>query len=211
MKLTERDKEKLIDKALDGELDLPGERMEILSRAVTYIGRADDVATIAELAGLLATGPVTSAATSGLAFASAVLFPVSALISVINAYETGQRMYGMRAVGYTLTAWSFSDPIPARSAHIIRNLTHGINAQSRHEITRYHQAWRRASERTLSHVNGLVADYEIHPASLKILYKTVGNGNRVELARMVLRSFESELPAAARPVWRANYSIRYPS
>lgn len=211
MKLTESDKQKLIDKALDGDLDLPGERMEILSRAVTYIGRADDVATVAELAGLLSKGPVTSAATSGLAFASALLFPVGAFISVVNAYETGQRMYGMRSVAYTLTAWSFGDPIPARSAHIIRNLTHGINAQSKQAITKYHDVWRRASERTLSHVKGLIRDYDIQAASLKILYRAVGNGNRVELARMVLRSFESELPAAARPVWRANYSIRYPS
>lgn len=127
--LTPSEKEKLIIEHLGNDFDLKGSDLAILSKVIDVISDADTAVGVAELTletvatwlpkfGAILKSSVFVAAVEGIAVSSIILFPVGALISVLNAYEILNRQYGMRAVAYTTVAWSFGDPIPLKSARL---------------------------------------------------------------------------------------------
>ncbi len=144
--LSEDEKKRIVKAMLEKEYNLRGERAKILSKAIDIIGYAENAATLAEVAGLLAEGSAAASVATGLSIVSALLFPVGATISLINAWETGERMYGMRAIAYTTTAWAFNDPVPKESATILRNVR---NSGLSRDIPQYNRAWQDASQSTI--------------------------------------------------------------
>ena len=94
---------------LKHDYDLQGERLEWLDHAAHISHGTDTAVEIAEVASLIAEG---TAAATALQLVAAVLTPIMIGIAILNAADTDKRLAGMQAIGYTLTAWAFGDPIP---------------------------------------------------------------------------------------------------
>jgi hypothetical protein len=56
---------------------------------------------------------------------AAFAFPIFAGIKWVNALEFGQRLIGLRAVAYGMTAWVFEEAVPAPPPWIRANMSPG--------------------------------------------------------------------------------------
>jgi hypothetical protein len=54
---------------------------------------------------------------------SAVLFSVAGAIQIVNDWETGPRLIGLRGVAYGVTSWAFEWPAPPPPAWICANIS----------------------------------------------------------------------------------------
>ena len=108
------------------------------------LGTFNDAITIAELLPTLSawlSGAAVTSLTSVAAFSSTLLFPLQQTINLINANETGLRMYFYRAISYTITAWAFDKLKPTSSPRIISNITSGSYTTTK-EVAEFHKVWR---------------------------------------------------------------------
>lgn len=207
-------KKKLIKEILNDDIFLYGENFAILSKVIDYISYADSAITAAELlpavGAAIGKSSILSATASGLAITSIVLFPVGAMISVINAMQTGYRLYGMRSAAYTVTAWSFGDPLPASSPTILRNLRSGPVVAQANELPTYNKAWNEAQRTTVASLNETVSHAQLSKDILQILFKAIGDNDRKNLCLMLLKGFESRMSVIEQNVWKSNYRVVYP-
>jgi hypothetical protein len=214
VKLDNDQKRKLIKEVLDSDIYLYGENFAILSDVIDYISYADSAMTAAELlpkfGAAISNTSFLSATASGLAITSIVLFPVGAMIGVINAMEAGYKMYGMRSAAYSATAWSFGDPLPVASPTILRNLRSGPVVARPNELPTYNKAWNKAQRTMVSSLNNIVAQSRQSKDILQILFKAIGDNDRKKLCLLLLKGFESRLTPIDQIVWKSNYKVLYP-
>jgi len=124
--------------------------------------------------------------------------------------QTGYKLYGMRSAAYTVTAWSFGDPLPASSPTIMRNLRSGPVVAQANELPTYNKAWAEAQRTTVASLNETATHSQLSKDILQILFKAIGDNDRKNLCLMLLKGFESRLSAIEQNVWRANYKVVYP-
>lgn len=208
--LSETEKSTLANQILASNQGLSGDNLPVLAKAIDIISYAETSASIAEVAGLLSKSTAAASAASTLAFLSALLMPVGTMISIVNALQSSQRHYGMRAFSYTVTAWSFNDPIPQKSERIILNLKSGWPRRQESEMQAYHDAWRKASSHAMKSINQTLAHHQTSKSNLQVLYRALGNDDRTELCLRILQGFESQVSPITRNIWKSNYSILYP-
>ena len=127
--LTRSEKEEILKEILGNDYHKIGNNMPILMDAIDIISKTDNALTFAELIPgintFVAGSRIFSVVSSGAAVLSIILFPISAMISVINAYQIGHKMYSYRAIAYTITAWAFGKPIPSSSQRVLHNVREG--------------------------------------------------------------------------------------
>ncbi len=207
--LSRLQQKEVVKRILEQEFDLRGDRARVLSRAIDIVGYTDNAATLLEIAGLLGRSALATAGAEALAIGSIVLFPVGAIISLINAAETGERMYGMRAIAYTTTAWAFGDAIPDKSSRIIENVKAGPHTPD--TLRSYHKAWSEASKSAVRELEDTVRKLKTRSNSYQILLRALGEDNRQKLCRTLLDGFTPQLRGTALKVWNSNLSILYPT
>jgi hypothetical protein len=184
-------KKEIIKNTLATEFNLRGDNLSVLNKAIDIIGYTDNALSLAEIAGLIAESGAVSTLAAGTSLLSTILFPVGAVIAVLNAWEAGQRLAGMASVAYTVTAWAFDDPIPGLPPRVQRNITLSGLAN---EIPAYQKAWREASSSALRGLAEMVAKkHDASKNSFQIVFRAVGDDNRRNLSQAVLKGFAKDL------------------
>ena len=185
--LSEEQKTKVIVDTLKAEYHLDGERLELLEKVADGAHIGDTALEIGEIAGLLAEG---SALVSGAGLLSAFLTPIAIGIAILNANETDKRLAGMQAIGYTLTAWAFGDPIPGFPLSLRVNYSVSPGKQA---IPRVEQAWIVASNAAVSNLEAEVVKKRIHKKSYQLFWQAIGDFDRKKLVRMLMEARAEEL------------------
>lgn len=144
--LTDHEKKELIRQTLRNSNSAVGNHFPAFSKMIDGLGHVNDALSVAELIPTLniyLSGTAVGAFYSGASFAGILLFPVQQIINLINANETGFRMYSYRAISYAITAWAFDKPVVSQSPRIILNLKTGPGsvAKTHNELAAYHQVW----------------------------------------------------------------------
>jgi len=209
--LSNEEKKKIILSALKADFNLNGEHLKVLTKVMEKIGYVDDALTLAEIAGFITEGSLVASASSAIGLVTLFFSPIAGILTLINANETGERLYGMRAVAYTMTAWAFNEAIPSSSKRIVQNLRQGFPVVSPDKMTRYHNAWSKASRAMLNHLAATTGKGKISKNNMQILFRALGNNNRSQLCLEILKGFEKQVGGYAETlVWKSNYKIRYP-
>ncbi len=205
-KLTPEAKKKLAD-LLAKEFELSGERLKTLTTVLDIIDYVDTAASLAEIAGLIGESGVIAGAATGVSMATVFLFPVGAITALVNAFEGGEKMYGMRGIAYTITAFAFDDkPVPTGSLEMRRR------ADS-NEKQRYDEAWKKARSSALRTLEQTAREQKVSIASYKAFLRAMGEDNRQKLCRSILEGLEGELKGRNPSMlisWRSNYKLEYP-
>jgi hypothetical protein len=220
-KLSRAEKEKVINQYLGNKFSLKGDHLAVLSSVIDYISNGDSALGITETGvealsiWLPRVGTVLESSafvfvSESFALGSIILFPVGGIITVINAHETVNQAYGMRAVAYTTTAWAFDDPIPLSSPtkelYVRQNLGEGKAATN--TLTAMRKVWVDAKNATLLK---LKSGSGKEKKAAKLLYRAIGDGDRQKLMLSILKGFATKMSYQEKIWFEADYSIRYPN
>lgn len=213
-KLSRKEKEDLIKEILGNNYKTSRDNFSLLSLVIDYVGKADDALTLAELLPIANTlfrsGSFLSIVSSGAAIFSIAAFPVDSMIKVLNAYQSGHRMYSYRAIAYTLTAWAFNKPTPQQSLRILHNLRSGGVVRDKYIVKEYKIAWRKTSISVITKLNTTISSGKNYEKSVKIILRAIANNNEQKLCLLILKGFESKFTSIEKPIWKSRYSISYP-
>jgi len=219
--LTQVEKEKLIKEHLGNDFDLRGSDFAILSNVIDFVSYTDSAVGIAEVSletaaiwlpkvgAVLKSGLFVTAA-EGLAIGSIILFPVGALIAVVNAYDSANRAHGMLAVSYTIVAWSFGDLIPLTSSRIEQNVrANWSNGQFANKtLNGLKKAWFDSSNATLRMLNN--TEKSGNKEALQLVFRALGEGDRQKLKQAILKGFEKNMSFQEKIHFKTQLSLRYP-
>lgn len=195
-------------------VDYNDQTLPALGLVVDYAGNVSDGLALAELLPSLnryLTGPIASRIATSSSVVGALLFPVGSFLKVVDANRVGHSMYGYRAAAYSITAWAYGDPIPSGSLRILTNIRTGIGAQPKSVVNEYKEVWAKVSRDVLNSIKRSCLEREVPEDHLKILFRAASNGNRQELCKQILKSFEDRFSNTIINIWRSNYSIPYPT
>lgn len=186
-----RKKQVILD-ALKRDFNLPGNNLPIVSKAIDIIGYADNAFTLAEIAGLIGGGGAAATAGGVLAIGAAILFPIGAGINLMNAWEFGDKLTGMRGVAYGTTAWAFGDAMPPLPANIRSNIlaSHGAEWLRRRE-----KAWTEARDTAVRAIEDDVRARRVQKRSYQTALRATGDDNRNRLVKEIMKGFETQLTA----------------
>lgn len=214
-RLTSKEKEELIREVLGHKFNNAGNNLPVLKTIIDGIGHVDNVFTVAELItfsnALLTGSRFFTVLANGASVLSIFLSPVAHLITIINAWQTGHKMYAYRAIAYTLTAWAFNKPIPKSSFTVLSNLRTGQPVRKGTVIQEYNQVWQESSSKVLMKVQAGTIAKNVPKEAVKIILRALANNNPQKLCEMLLRGVEDQFETIPRFSWKANYKIRFPN
>ena len=199
--VSKKKRKKITRDFLKHEFNLRGQRLKAVSEIAGYIS---DAGTLVEIVGLFAE---TGAVGTSFSVFGVVYIPFQGVLSTVNAWESTNMMYGMRAVAYATTAWAFSEPIPSSSPTILERVR---AMQDEVYIREMERAWAEAAEAAVENLEKMADEREIQQESLRKLLRAWGEDAPQTLCRKMLEQFESELNYRQLPGWKANYSVLYP-
>lgn len=211
-KLSDAEKKQLLKDVLGENHSSVGQNFPVYSKLIDKLDKFNDIVAIAELlpgVNALASGPGIGAIISHASFIGALFFPFSQIVNVINAKETGHKLYSYRCIAYTITAWSFGHPLPKQSATILKNIFSGNIVQRVGVDKEYNAIWQKTSQKVVRHLEETVILKRIPKRNLQFIYRALGSDNPNTLCQEIMRSFESKLSYAERLVWKSNYKISY--
>lgn len=215
-KLSDDEKKIILKQYLGPNYHSVGQHFQVFSKMIDGLGHVNDAIGFAELIPALnsyLSGPVVSRILSGGSFVGILLFPVQQLINLLNANETGYRMYSYRAISYSITAWAFNKPIPSQSPRVISNLRSGSGpvAHSHNMMARYHKVWWETANSVVNQLNKTCIEKNIQKPHLKAIFRALGEGRPEVLSRLILTGFEDEFGHTTKHIWRSTYSTVYPN
>lgn len=209
--LSSEEKKKIILDALKADFNLNGEHLKVLRSVMEKVGYVDDALTLAEIAGFITGSSRLVSAASAIGVVTLFFGPIGNFLALINANETGERLYGMRSVAYTMTAWAYNDAIPNSSKRIVQNMKQGFPVVTPDKMARYHNAWAKASRAMLNHLAATTGKGKISKSSMQILLRALGGNDRSQLCLEILKGFENKVSGYAETLaWKSNYKILYP-
>lgn len=211
-KLTDAEKKVILTDILGADHHSVGKNFPIFSEMIDGLGHFNDTMAFVELIPVLNTwlsGPLVSSTLSKASIAGVFLFPVQQMINLLNANETGLRMYSYRAISYTMTAWAFGKKKPMQSQQILSNIQSGP-FRSVKTIEAYNKIWRETATSVLLKIDQICKKKGIDKEQLKTVFKAFGHGSPQKLSIVILKGFEKEFSPVSRPIWASNYSIPYP-
>jgi len=207
--MSEKEKKKFILEHLRGEYDLRGEHWEFVEEMAHILHTSGDVADIVEtlaeflpegLAEVLPHAVVGALEAAGeyCPLIGAFAFPIFAGIKWVNALEFGQRLIGLRAVAYGMTAWVFEDPVPTPPPWIRANMSPGSLQGPRHPTSDYAReafaqeeanvqatlkAWRDSSAAAYRSMDEEIEKKHCDPEELRTAFRLLGEGEQNKLVR----------------------------
>jgi hypothetical protein len=191
-----------------------GNRLAIFSNIYTNVDNADKGFSFAQLFRfadtLITNSRFLTVVAESASTLSIFLEPVADMISVINAWESGRRMYAFRAIAYTVTAWSFNQPVPTGSQVVLGNLTTGILAKPRSELLEYNKIWKETSRKVLLQLESSASMLNVPKDAVKIIMQGIGKNDPRTLCKMLLKGLEVQLQPIPRISWKSGYNILYP-
>lgn len=128
---------------------------------------------------------------------------------MINAKETGHKLYSYRCIAYTITAWSFGHPIPKKSATILKNIFSGNIVQRAGTDKEYNEIWQKTSQSVLRQLEKIVISKNVPKRNLQLIFRAIGNDDPNTLCLEIKKGFENKLSYSERLVWKSNYRVNY--
>lgn len=211
--LNDLEKRKLIAEVLKIDPNLLGKNYKIFSVFIDNISRSSDALTVAELLPYLnsiLSRPMASAIMSNLSFVGVLLFPLGQLINVVNAYQSGHRMYAYRSIAYAITAWAYDKPILTGSQRILLNAKTGDIKKTAQIITEYNKVWRETSSSVIRKLDLMALEAKVPKDKFKLIFRIFGDNKMDKLCRDILVSFENEFNTTYKNVWKSTYTVCYP-
>jgi Mg2+/Co2+ transporter CorB len=214
--LTDKEKDDLLKEILGRDYDTAGQNLPVLAKVIGFVGNSNDLFVLAELVpkinAVLSSSRFISVVASGASIFSIVMFPVSIIISIINAYKTGLRMYSYRAIAYTITAWAYDKPVPLLSRRIIYNARHSAPVQPVSEIKVMHDVWKKTSQSVISEINNLILVNNISKYTFKIFLRAISDNKEQKLCELIMMGYDQVITSFhVKQVWQSNYRlIKYP-
>lgn len=188
-KLGPAEKKRLVE-LLAKEHNLVGEQLKILAKAIDIIGKTGDVATVAEIVGLIGESGIIAGAATVVSLVGTVLLPFGLHVAVFNKTKTSERMYNLRAIAYTITAFAFDQDIPTGS-RMTRRRWGGLVAKP--EAKAHEKVWLESIEPTLRLIKQTALEKNVSIASYKAFLRALGSDDEQKLCRMILSGFEGKL------------------
>jgi hypothetical protein len=214
-KLSDKEKNDLLKEILGNEYSASNKNLPVLKKSIDLISDIDTAFTFAELIPaintVLAGSRVLSVVSSGVSIFSVFLFPVAAMIDIIDAYQVGHRMYALRSIAYTVTAWAYGKPVPASSMRILSNIREGKVVVKQRIVNEYKQLWAKTSRDVLNKLNMQSGTDALPKEAMQIALRAISENDPKVLCEMLLKGFEDKLSNIERITWKSNYSIKYPS
>jgi len=214
IKISEIDKKQIITDILGANYSTAGSDYAVISAIIDYVGYVDDAVTIAELlpsiSALMAGSSTFTTIMSGASVAGIILFPVAQMINVINAYNTGHKLYSYRCIAYTVTAWSFNQPIPSGSNRILTNMRTTAPVRTPKVIAEHKLLWSKTSKLCLSMLENTVKEKKIKKEHLQLVFRALGGGVDRQLCLKILKGYEKDLSTIEKLTWKSLYKIPYP-
>lgn len=213
-KLSAKEKEALLKEILGKDYATAGNHLPILNGLIDKIGYVDNFFTLAELIPILnkiLSVRIFAMTASGASILSIFLFPVGAMIAVINASESGKRMYTFRAIAYAITSWAFDKPVLTGSSRVMANARSGFPVIQKREITERELAWKKSSNDAINKMKAVALEKNIPVKGLKAFLRMISDNNQQKCCDILLKGFEKEFSGASLKVWKSNYSISYPN
>lgn len=205
--LSPAEKKRIIVAALKRDYSIPGENLPLLSKAIDAAGYAENAIALAEIAGLVAEGGLIASVGTGLTIAGVVLFPIGAGISLVDAMESGEKLYAMRGICYATTAWAFGEPVPPGSPRVLRNI------RQMYDTARHERAWREASDAAIRKLEADVAraapGSSTAKGTLQTLLQAIADRDRKKLSLLLMKGMEPELSGVLLEAWKSNYGTTY--
>lgn len=201
-KLTPAEKQ-IIIATLKSDFHLKGDNWKVVGNVLDYIGTTDNVLAIAEITGALEVGTYGAAISGGAAafgFFATLLSPVGFMRELMNSNESGLKLYGLRAVAYTITAWTYSRPKPTGSNRILAR----INGLPLSTIAKYKQTWLIVSASAEVSLQNEARKRKMAEDSLKILYRSLSDNNPRVLCQLLMKGLSSKLDTIQKINWDLN-------
>lgn len=214
--LTDKEKTDILKEILGKKYETAGDNLPLLKDLMDKVDKVDNAFSVWELIPIfnkILELKMFSIMVEGASVLSIFFFPISALIDVINAYQTGARHYSYRAIAYSLTAWAFNDAPVHSSQTMLSNLRHSfpVPPDIKYTLRQYNDGWKKAETDAIQKINSIAIQHKILADVLKLFMRTLSGNNRQQLCLSILRGFEKKLSYQEKLVWKSNYSIRYPS
>jgi len=212
--LSENDKDQLMKDILGNDYYTAGSNLPILRKLIDRVGYVDNMFSLAELLPLMnkiLSIRIFYFLASGASILSIFFIPVSALINIVNAYQTGARLYSYRAIAYAITAWAFNKPAINGSQKILAQIRMGFPRVPEDQVSEYHKAWKKSSQDTINKLNETSRTNQIPREALQAFLRLIADNNEQKLCEMILKGFEKQFSFVELRVWRSNYLIRYPN
>ena len=215
-KPTAKETDDLLKELLGQDYYTAGTNLPVLAKVIGYVGNANDLFSLIEiipkLNAILVSSRVLSIVSSGAAVFSIFMFPVSTMISIINAYQSGLKMYSYRAVAYAITAWAFDKPMPISSKKIMHNARHTSPVRPESELRLMDNTWKKTSQSAVAEVNKFILVNSVSKDLFKILLRSMGDNNEKILCELIMKGFDKNISSFhSKQVWQSNYrSIKYP-
>jgi|SRR5690606_38198396 len=211
-KLSDAEKKQLLKDVFGEKHSSVGQNFPFYSKLIDRLDKFNDIVAIAELlpgVNALASGPGISAFLSHASFVGLLFFPFTQIVNVINAKETGHKLYSYRCIAYTITAWSFGHPIPKKSATILKNIFSGNIVQRAGTDKEYNEVWQKTSQSVLRQLEKIVISKNIPKRNLQLIFRAIGNDDPNTLCLEIKKGFENKLSYSERLVWKSNYRVNY--
>lgn len=213
-RLSDKEKEELLKDVLGKDYATAGNNLPLLKSLIDKIGAVDNFFTIAELLPLfnkILAIRAFSVVASGASVISIFLIPISALISIIDAYQSGRRMYSYRAIAYAITSWAFKKPAQSSSKKLLLQAQTGFPKVPANELIEYERSWKKASQDVLLKINSIATENNIPKEVLQVFLRAVGDNNEQKLCETLMKGFEKQFSFIEGKVWKSNYTIKYPN
>lgn len=216
VQLTTKEIDDLLKELLGRDYYTAGNNLPILAKVIGFVGNTNDLFSLIDIIPkintILAGSRVLSFVSSGASTFSIVMFPVSTMISIINAYESGLKMYSYRAVAYTITAWAFDKPVPPSSRKIMHNIRHAAPVRPESELRLMESTWKKTSQSVIIEINNYLFAKNISKDTFKIMLRSMCDNNEQKLCELIMKGFDQNISSFhIKQVWQSNYRlIKYP-
>ncbi len=213
--MNEMEKKQVMKDVLGAKYHSVGQHFSLYSRMADGLGHVNNALSFAELIPALncyLSGALASKVVSNASFIGILMFPFEQIVNLINANETGFRMYSYRAIAYSITAWAFEKPIPNGSKRTLDNLQSGSGPVVRDhaKLAQYHKVWSDTANQVVRRLEETCRAKNIPKNDLKMVFRALGRGNAQQLCKELLLSFEGQFGHTTKHIWRSNCNWAYP-
>jgi hypothetical protein len=212
IKLSDAEKKEILREILGENHSAVGVNFPVFSKFMDNLTKVNNALKFADLIpclGSFLSGTVASTVISAASVVGILMFPVVQLANLINANQTGHRMYYCRAVAYATTAWAFDKPVPTGSARIMSN-KFGRSKTRQAEITEHKNLWMTTANSVFKKLDDMAVEKKISKQNLKTIFRALAENRTDVLCVGILKEFEGDFMTTARNVWKSNYKITYP-
>ena len=194
--ISDEQKTKIIVDTLKNDNDLQGVSLELVETAAHGTEWTDSGVKTATILGELAGWSADCVATSVLEYAALAATPIAAGIGILNATKREEKIAGMQAIGFALTAWVFGDEIPSYPPKLAVRYT---RVHGKTELISVQQAWKAASDAIVRNLEAEAVKKRRSKESYQLYWQTLGGFDRMKLIQLMTEVRAEELSEQEKP------------